>query len=104
MAKKLLYSGDMINAEEALRIGLVEEVVPDADLMNHCKALAERIAERGPLAIATVKKAVNFGQNVDLPSGCEYEITHFGAICASEDQKEGCNAFLEKRKPNFTGR
>lgn len=104
MAKKLLYTGDRVKADEALRIGLVEEVVPAAGLMEHCRKLALRISERGPLAISTVKKSVNFGLNVDLPAGCEYEITHFGVLCASEDQKEGCNAFLEKRKPNFTGR
>lgn len=104
MAKKLLYTGDRVKADEALRIGLVEEVVPAAELMEHCKKLAARIAERGPLAVATVKKTVNFGLNVDLPAGSEYEITHFGVLCASDDQKEGCNAFLEKRKPNFTGR
>jgi enoyl-CoA hydratase len=104
MAKKLLYTGDRVKADEALRIGLVEEVVPAAGLLEHCRKLALRISERGPLAISTVKKSVNFGLNVDLPAGCEYEITHFGVLCASEDQKEGCNAFLEKRKPNFTGR
>jgi len=103
-AKKLLFTGDRIKADEALRIGLVDEVVPAAGLMEHCQKLAQRISERGPLAVATVKKAVNFGLNVDLPAGCEYEITHFGVLCASEDQKEGCNAFLEKRKPGFTGR
>jgi enoyl-CoA hydratase len=101
MAKKLLYTGDRVKADEALRIGLVDEVVPAAELMDHCRKLAERISHRGPLAIATVKKAVNFGLNVDLPSGCDFEAAHFGAVCGSEDQKEGCNAFLEKRKPNF---
>lgn len=104
MAKRLLYTGDRIKADEALRIGLVEEVVPADQLMTRCREIANTIASRGPLAVATVKKAVNFGLNVDLPSGCEYEITHFGAICASADQKEGCAAFLEKRKPSFTGR
>ncbi len=104
MAKKLLYTGDRVKADEALRIGLVDEVVPAAGLLEHCRKMAQRISERGPLAVATVKKAVNFGLNVDLPSGCEYEITHFGVLCASADQKEGCTAFLEKRKPNFTGR
>jgi len=104
MAKRLLYTGDHVKADEALRIGLVEEVVPADQLMDRCKEIANTIAARGPLAVATVKKAVNFGLNVDLPSGCEYEITHFGAICASADQTEGCNAFLEKRKPNFTGK
>jgi enoyl-CoA hydratase len=104
MAKKLLFTGDRVRADEALRIGLVEEVVPAAELLPHCIELARTIASRGPLAIATVKKAVHFGLNVDLDAGCEYEITHFGAICASEDQKEGCAAFLEKRKPNFVGK
>jgi enoyl-CoA hydratase len=103
-AKKLLYTGDRVKADEALRIGLVDEVVPADQLMARCRELAATIASRGPLAVAMVKKAVNFGLNVDLPSGCDYEISLFGAICASADQKEGCSAFLEKRKANFTGR
>ena len=104
MGRKLLYTGDPVKADEALRIGLVEEVVPADQLMERCRELAARIASRGPLAIATVKKAVLFGLNVDLPSGCAYETTQFGAGFASEDMKEGCTAFLEKRQPNFTGR
>jgi len=73
-------------------------------LMARCRELAAKIASRGPLAIATVKKAVLFGLNVDLPSGCAHETAQFGAGFASEDMKEGCAAFLEKRQPNFTGR
>jgi enoyl-CoA hydratase len=104
MAKKLLYTGDRIKADEALRIGLVEEVVAPEALMTRCRELAEAIASRGPLAVAAIKKVVNLGANVDLASGCEHEKAHFGAIFASADQKEGCSAFLEKRKANFTGR
>ena len=104
MAKRLLYTGDRVKADEALRIGLVEEVVPADRLMARCRELAASIAARGPLTLAAIKKAVNVGLGVDLASGCEYETAQFGAIFASEDQTEGCNAFLEKRKPTFTGR
>jgi enoyl-CoA hydratase len=103
-AKKLLYTGDRIKADEALRIGLVEEVVPAEQLMTRCRELAATIASRGPLAVAAIKQVVNFGLGVDLASGCAHETAHFGAVFASADQKEGCNAFLEKRQANFTGR
>jgi len=104
MAKKMLYTGDRVKADEALRIGLVDEVVPAAQLLTRCRELAAVIAARGPLAIAAIKKSVNFGLSVDLVSGCAHESAHFGSIFASADQKEGCAAFLEKRKPNFTGK
>jgi enoyl-CoA hydratase len=103
VAKKMLYTGDRVKADEALRIGLVDEVVPAEHLLTRSRELASAIAARGPLAIAAIKKSVNFGLNVDLPSGCAHESAHFGSIFASSDQKEGCTAFLEKRKPNFTG-
>lgn len=104
VAKKMLYTGDRVKADEALRIGLVDEVVPAEQLMARCRELAAAIAARGPLAVAAIKRSVNFGLSVDLASGCAHESAHFGAIFASADQKEGCTAFLEKRKPNFTGK
>ena len=103
-AKQLVMTGDMINAAEAHRIGLVDEVYPVADLMTKAKEMAAKIASKGPVAIATSKRCINYGLEVDLASGLEYEATQFGVICATEDKTEGCAAFLEKRPAQFKGR
>ncbi|MBI3872334.1 MAG: enoyl-CoA hydratase/isomerase family protein [candidate division Zixibacteria bacterium] len=103
-AKQLILTGDMINATEAHRIGLVEEVYPAADLLNKAKEMATKIAAKGPVAIATAKRCINFGLDVDLRTGLEYEATQFGVVCASDDKTEGCTAFLEKRPAQFKGK
>ncbi len=103
-AKELIFTGDLIDAAEALRIGLVEKVVPLPELIPTCKNLAAKIASRGPLAIKIAKKCINLSLDVDLKTGCDYEATQFGVICTSQDKLEGTSAFLEKRKPNFTGK
>ena len=103
-AKELIFTGDMVDAGEALRIGLVDRVVPQAELLKVARDLADKIASKGPLAVRSAKRAINLGLDVDLRSGCEYEASEFSAICASEDKSEGTSAFLEKRKPNFKGR
>ena len=102
-AKELIFTGDLIDAQECLRIGLVEKVVPLAELLPTCKNLAAKIASRGPLAIKIAKKCINLSLDVDLKTGCDYEATQFGVICTSQDKLEGTSAFLEKRKPNFKG-
>ena len=102
-AKELIFTGDLIDAQECLRIGLVEKVVPLAELLSTCKNLAAKIASRGPLAIKIAKKCINLSLDVDLKTGCDYEATQFGVICTSQDKLEGTSAFLEKRKPNFKG-
>ena len=102
-AKELIFTGDMIDAAEALRIGLVEKVVPQAELMKTAQEMAAKIISKGPLAIKAAKRAINLGLDVDLKSGLEYEAMEFSAICATEDKTEGTSAFLEKRKPNFRG-
>lgn len=102
-AKQLVMTGDMINAAEAHRIGLVDEIFPAAELMAKAKDMAAKIAAKGPVAIATSKRCINYGLEVDLASGLEYEATQFGVICATEDKTEGCAAFLEKRPPQFKG-
>jgi enoyl-CoA hydratase len=103
-AKELIFTGDMIDAQEALRIGLVEKVVPQSELLKTAREMASKIISKGPLAIKAAKRAINLGLDVDLRSGCEYEASEFSAICASEDKAEGTAAFLEKRKPSFKGK
>lgn len=103
-AKELIFTGDLIDAQEALRIGLVEKVVSLSELIPTCKNLANKIVSRGPLAIKLAKKCINLSLDVDLKTGCDYEATQFGVICTSQDKLEGTTAFLEKRKPNFIGK
>ncbi len=103
-AKELLYTGDMIDAAEAYRIGLVNKVVAPEELMDAAKALARKIMSRSPVAVAMCKAAVNEGIDADLQTGVAYEAEVFGLCFATGDQKEGMAAFLEKRKPAFTGK
>ncbi|KPV52825.1 enoyl-CoA hydratase [Kouleothrix aurantiaca] len=104
MAKLLNLTGDMISAEEALRIGMVERVVPAAELAGAARALAQQIAGKAPLAAAAIKQAVNRGHDMALADACMYEAALFGTIVQTEDAKEGTGAFLEKRKPEWHGR
>jgi enoyl-CoA hydratase len=103
-AKLIIYSGDMITAEEALRIGLVDKVVPADELMPAAKALAKQFAEKPPIALAVAKRSIDLGMEVDLERGCAIEAMNFGIACSTEDKAEGTSAFLEKRKPAFKGR
>jgi enoyl-CoA hydratase len=104
MAKLLCLTGDMIDAQEALRIGLVERVYPAADLMNSVNALAQQIAAKAPLAVAAIKQAINHGLNMTLEDGCLYESALFGDIVTTADGREGTGAFLEKRQATWQGR
>ena len=104
MAKLMILTGDAIDAHEAYRIGLIEKVAPAAELLAEAKKLAEKIISRGPAAIVAAKRCINFAANSDLISGLKYEMVEFGAVCATEDSKEGTAAFMEKRKPNFEGK
>ena len=103
-AKELLFTGDMIDAAEAYRIGLVNQVVAPQELINAAKTMARKILSRAPIAVQVCKSAVNEGLNVDLDSGIAYEAEVFGLCFATEDQKEGMTAFMEKRKANFIGK
>lgn len=103
-AFRLLYTGDLIDAAEALRIGLVDQVVPAADLMTQVRALADKIAAKSPVALSLMKEAVRASVRSPLDDGLRQEITLFGLAFASEDKKEGIAAFLAKRTPEFTGR
>ncbi len=103
-AKQLIFTGDYVNAAEAHRIGLVDEVYPAADLLPKAKEMALRIASKGPLAVRAAKEAINRGLDVDLEAGSKLEAALFAAICATADKNEGTKAFLEKRKAEFKGK
>jgi enoyl-CoA hydratase len=98
MAKQMIYTGKSINANEALRIGLVNEVHPVESLMDAAIKIAERIMRNAPIAIASCKKAINLGDDLPIEKGLELEAKLFGACFTTEDQKEGMAAFLEKRR------
>ncbi len=104
MAKRLVLTGDHISAQEALRIGLVEEVVPAAELDNAVGKLASKLAERPPVALHMGKVAINSGIQADLKTGLEIEARCFALCFGTKDKTEGMNAFLQKRKPEFQGR
>ena len=103
-AKELIFSGDFIDAGEAWRIGLVNKVVPADQVMAEAKKLAGKFASRGAIALRLAKACINEGQRMDLSMGLEYEHKCFSLLFATEDQKEGMQAFIEKRKPNFKGK
>jgi enoyl-CoA hydratase len=103
-ALKLILTGEIIGAEEALRIGLVDEVVVPDQLLSRGEQLAQTIAGMAPLAIRDSIRAVNSGYDLPLASGLELEASLFGLACSSSDKTEGARAFLEKRTPNWTGK
>ena len=102
-ALKLLLTGAIIDAAEALRIGLVDEVVPAADLMQRAESLATEIAAQAPLAIAETLRVVDEGLDVALDLALLREADRFGHLCDTADKAEGTTAFLEKRKPVWKG-
>jgi enoyl-CoA hydratase len=103
-AKEMIFTGDIVNAAEAFRIGLVDQVYPAAEFMLKAKEMAQKIASKGPLAIRVAKEAINLGLDVDLRSGNEYEAALFAVTFATDDKAEGTKAFLEKRKAEFKGK
>ena len=103
-AKELMFVGDHIDAREAHRIGLVNRVVPRADLMTTTLELARTIGQRAPLSLQAIKSAVGYGMDHALEDGLAFERARFAALRDSEDRKEGIAAFLEKREPHFAGR
>jgi enoyl-CoA hydratase len=103
-ALKLLLTGDMVDAEEAFRIGLVDEVVPAETMMPRAETLARAIAQQAPLAVAGCLRAVEGGYDLPIEAGLELEASLFGLACATEDKAEGTRAFLEKRAPAWQGR
>jgi len=100
-AKWLIFSGQMISADEALAWGLVERVVPPEQLLTAARELAEKMAGNSPVAIAQAKQAIDHGLAVSLAEGCEIEVEAFGACFRTGDPREGMSAFFEKRRPRF---
>lgn len=103
-AKELIFTGDIIRAEEADRIGLVNRVVPLEELMPTAKEMARKIATKSAAALKLAKTAINRGMQTDLESGLQYEYELYSLSLTLEDKVEGVNAFLEKRTPTFVGR
>ena len=104
MAKYMILSAEMIKAEEAHRIGLVEKVVAPEELLGEAERIAKVIASKAPIAVSTAKSAINNGYDMDMKSASMFEIETFTAAFGSEDKTEGMAAFLEKRAPEFKNR
>jgi enoyl-CoA hydratase len=103
LAKLMIYGGDHITAQEGLRIGLVDRVVPLVLLNEEARKLAVSLAKKAPVALAAAKAAINQGSEVDLDRGCDLEAANFGLLFSTADKAEGTKAFLEKRPANFKG-
>jgi enoyl-CoA hydratase len=103
-ARQLLYTGDLIGAEEARAIGLVNEVTAPDALLPRAREIAETIATRAPLAVASVKRAIRLGEDLPLDRGLALEQESFATLFGTADQKEGMRAFLEKRPAKWQGR
>jgi enoyl-CoA hydratase len=104
LAQQMTLAGDPINAQEALRIGLVNEVTAPADLIARAEAIAQKIIANAPLAVQYAMDAVNKGMEMTLAEGLYLEATLFSVCCTTEDKKEGTTAFLEKRAAQFKGK
>jgi enoyl-CoA hydratase len=102
-AMQLLLTGEMIDAQEAYRIGLVNRVVPGAELIASATTMLQTILANGPLAVAHCIEVVDRGYDITLDEALTLEATAFGLLAATEDKREGTRAFLEKRAPGFTG-
>src|SRR5437868_10406482 len=103
-ALHLILSGEMIGAQEAYRIGLVNEIVPAAELITRAEAILNKIASNAPIAVKFALEAANKGMETSQGEGLLLEASYFGLCAATEDKKEGTTAFLEKRAPQFRGR
>lgn len=103
-ARLLTFTGDMITATEAERLGLVAKVVPGAELKSAVQSIVQKILERAPLAVAQAKKSINRSWDMEVEEAQRFEAENFAELFAGEDAREGTRAFIEKRKPQFKGR
>ena len=103
-AKEIIFTGDMVDAKQALEIGLVNAVLPRGELMAHCRKVAEKIATRGPLAVARAKRLVERGYDIPLRAANRQEAETFALLFDTQDRAEGMRAFLEKRPAKFRGK
>jgi enoyl-CoA hydratase/carnithine racemase len=104
LAKQYIFTGDFFDAATAERIGLVNKVVPAAEVIDTAMKFAKKLCKKSPLALREAKNAVNMSMNMDIKSGCRAEQIAWSMLFASEDQKEGMGAFLENRKAEFKGK
>jgi enoyl-CoA hydratase len=102
-AKELVFLGEQIGAEEAQRLGLVNKVVPAESLLDEAKTWAKKLASKPPFTLRLVKQVMDQGYGLDLQSALKLERLGFIGLFGTQDQREGVTAFLEKRKPNYTG-
>jgi len=103
-AKEMIFTGEMVDARRAAEMGLVNAVVPRAELLDHCRKVAEKIASRGPLAIARAKRLVERGYDLPLRAANRQEAETFALLFDTKDRVEGMQAFLAKRPAKFTGK
>ena len=103
-AKQMIFTGEFYKADKCYEFGIVQEVYPPEELLAKAREMAQVIASRGPLAVAAAKECVNRGLDMPLSNANDFEKLSFGAIAASDDMKEGLNAFLEKRDAVFNNR
>ncbi|MFL5247154.1 MAG: enoyl-CoA hydratase-related protein [Myxococcales bacterium] len=103
-AKEIIFTGEMVDAQTALRIGLLNAVLPQQELLDHCRKVAEKIAQRGPLAIGRAKRLVERGYDMPLRAANRQEAETFALLFDTQDRAEGMKAFLEKRPARFVGR
>jgi enoyl-CoA hydratase len=103
-AKEMIFTGDMVDAQTAREIGLCNAVLPRDQLLAHCKTVAGKIAQKGPLAVARAKRLVERGYDMPLRAANRQEAESFALLFDTEDRREGMKAFMEKRPAKFTGR
>jgi enoyl-CoA hydratase/carnithine racemase len=103
-AKELIFTGRRINAQEAMAIGLVNQICPRSELLETCEGIASQICDAGPIAIEQAKHAINYGLETDLSTGLAIESNAYWVTIPTKDRLEGLSAFKEKRKPVYEGR